>query len=179
MILNGSSGIFMFVHSVLLNEVVVQELRIRLRIDSKATRCSGIRITVNKTATRCSGIRITVNKFCSKRCGSSAGSGLALFYSNFLPKPWYKIGKYFLHNLINLEGTGAMSCNEQFSFFMKKRTNSGHTQFCVSGMFIRIFPPRMPYAGSRIQDPRSGSATKNLRIFNPKHTNTDTKLWEI
>jgi hypothetical protein len=35
-ILNGSSGIFMFVHSVLLNEVVVQELRIRLRIDSKA-----------------------------------------------------------------------------------------------------------------------------------------------
>jgi hypothetical protein len=35
-ILNGSSGIFMFVHSVLLNEVVMQELRIRLRIDSKA-----------------------------------------------------------------------------------------------------------------------------------------------
>ena len=34
-ILNGSSGIFMFIHSVILNEVVMQELRIRLRIDRK------------------------------------------------------------------------------------------------------------------------------------------------
>ena len=36
-ILNGSSGIFMFVHSIILNEVVMQELRIRLGLATKQT----------------------------------------------------------------------------------------------------------------------------------------------
>jgi hypothetical protein len=36
-ILNGSSGIFMFIHSVILNQVVMMELKIRLGIEKKAT----------------------------------------------------------------------------------------------------------------------------------------------
>jgi hypothetical protein len=55
-ILSGSSGIFMFVHSVLLNEVVMQELRIRLGLANKAT------MAVDWSAPGLSAVKVRTNR---------------------------------------------------------------------------------------------------------------------